>query len=220
MLNNKTNLFNYAIVDSGTSSHMITPNTPCINKLVSNGLNIRLPNDTFTKSTHTADLDLPFLDKQAKNSHVVPAFKDYSLFSVPQLTKLGYTVIFDERVRIMKNGIEIHNGHFDKNSQLFWIRVTQQSNDRLKIQAAPTQVSSANAYSQNFERCKNKDLANFYHRCLLCPKKSTFLDAIRNNHFIGWPGLNEELIKKYLDPQPITEQGHMHHSSKNVRPTN
>ena len=61
-------------------------------------------------------MDMPFLTPEATHSHIVPTFKDYSLFLVVQLTRLGYRVIFDDRVIIMNKGIKIHDGHFDKNT--------------------------------------------------------------------------------------------------------
>ena len=209
----------YAIVDSGTTTHMLTPHAPCVNKTSCSGIPIKLPNNTFTKSSHTANMDMPFLSPEATKSHIVPAFKDYSLFSVAQLTRLGYRVIFDDRVIIMKNGIEIHDGHFDEKSGLFWIKITQNSLRTPPTINSPLKNFTANAFAQQIEKCKNKELATFYHRCLLCPVKSTFLAAIKNNQFSTWPGLTTELISKYLEPQENTAQGHMRHSFKGVKST-
>ena len=79
----------YAVVDSGTTSHMLTPYAPCTNKTSCSGIPIKLPNNTFTKSSHTANMDMPFLCAEATRRHLVPSFKEYSLFSVAQLTRLG-----------------------------------------------------------------------------------------------------------------------------------
>ena len=201
--------FEYATLDSGTTTHMLIPHIPCVNKNSCSGIPIKLPNNTSTKSSHTANMDMPFLSPEATKSHIVPAFKDYSLFSVAQLTRLGYRVIFDDRVIIMKNGIEIHDGHFDEKSGLFWIKITQNSLRTPLTINSPLKNFTANAFAQQIVKCKNKELATFYHRCLLCPVKSTFLAAIKNNQFSTWPGLTTELINKYLEPQENTTQGHM-----------
>ena len=209
------NLDDYAIVDSGTTAHMLTPHTKCINKTKCSGIPIRMPNNTYTQSSHSANLDIPSLPEDATRGHVVPAFQDYSLFSIAQLTRLGYQVFFGENVRIMKNGIVIHDGHFDETSGLFWIRITKPP----QITPIKNTLYVANAYTQDFERCTKKELATFYHRCLNCPVKSTFLTAIRKNHFLGWPGLTVELIQKYLENQPNTTQGHMRHTFQGIKTT-
>ena len=51
--------------------------------------------------------------------------------------------------------------------------------------------------------CKQQncaDLAQFLHACAGAPVASTWCRAIDNGHFITWPGLTTQLIKKHLPP--------------------
>ena len=53
------------------------------------------------------------------------------------------------------------------------------------------------------------DLAKYLHATLLSPTLPTLVQAINNNHFVTWPGLTTNLIKKYLPKSIFTYQGHM-----------
>ena len=50
-----------------------------------------------------------------------------------------------------------------------------------------------------------KDLANYLHGCCFWPVKSTFLKAIKNNHFSSWPGLDSILITNHLSSSTHTQ---------------
>ena len=41
-------------------------------------------------------------------------------------------------------------------------------------------------------------LAKYLHATCLSPVQSTFVKAIKNNHFISWPGLTTDLIQRNL----------------------
>ena len=57
----------------------------------------------------------------------------------------------------MKNGIEIHDGHFDENSGLFWIKITQNSS-RTPSQIKPKiDTFTANAFAQQIANAKIKN---------------------------------------------------------------
>ena len=137
---------------------------------------------------------MPNLPSEVTQCHIVPAFKDYSLFSVAQLTQHGYKVIFGDRVIIMKNGVEIYDGHFDKKSGLFWIKIAHSPKHNPSIPKTIVDHFTANTFTQQLDRSSKKELATFYHRCLLCPVKTTLIKAIKNNHFSTWPGLTLSLI--------------------------
>jgi hypothetical protein len=64
-----------------------------------------------------------------------------------------------------------------------------------------------------------RDIIRFHHRCLWSPTKSTFVDALKNNHFVGWPALNTPLVQRHLDLQESTLMGHMDQQRQNVRST-
>ena len=54
-----------------------------------------------------------------------------------------------------------------------------------------------------------RELAQYLHKACFSPAISTFLTAIKNNHFTTWPGLTEDLIKNHLPVSEATVKGHM-----------
>ena len=116
---------------------------------------------------------MPTLCSEATKAHIVDDFK-FSLFSIPQLTKLGYTVIFDDAVSVMKNDQFVLKGHFDKETNLFWIPLSPPSHEKQFVH---------NIVASEIPSMSKDDITNFYHRTLLCPRSPTLTAAIQRNAF-------------------------------------
>ena len=63
------------------------------------------------------------------------------------------------------------------------------------------------------------DLIRYLHACSFSPPITTFLKAVKNGNFVTWPGITEQLIKKYLTPSIATAKGHLDQERKNVQST-
>ena len=63
------------------------------------------------------------------------------------------------------------------------------------------------------------ELAQFLHGACFSPVVSTFVKAIKNNHFTTWPGLSEKLITKHLPPAIATSFGHQNKERQGVQST-
>ena len=63
------------------------------------------------------------------------------------------------------------------------------------------------------------DLARFLHAACFSPVPSTFIKAIKNNHFSTWPGLTSELITKHLPMSIATAKGHLNQERQNIQST-
>ena len=76
-------------------------------KLSNNPLTINLLDGTQLKSTHTCEINVPWLPKSARNAHVVLGMSHTSLVSVKVLTDAGCKVIYymDEYRFYFKNTI-------------------------------------------------------------------------------------------------------------------
>ena len=73
----------------------------------------------------------------------------------------------------------------------------------------------------NLEQLNSKKgIIEFLHTALFSPVKSTWLRAIRRNHFITWPGINSHDVTKYLQPTIATAKGHLDRKIKNINSTN
>ena len=60
------------------------------------------------------------------------------------------------------------------------------------------------------------ELVEWLHHCAGAPVKTTWMKAIKNNHYHTWPGLTAELVSKDLAPSIITLKGHIHQEKGNL----
>lgn len=63
-------------------------------------------------------------------------------------------------------------------------------------------------------------MIKFLHAAAGYPVISTWLKAIRKNHFMSWPGLSAETVRRHLLPSPHTGKGHMKTVRQNRHPKN
>ena len=61
--------------------------------------------------------------------------------------------------------------------------------------------------------------STYVHAALFSPSKFTLLKALRNNNFIGWPGLTTQNVEKNLDETVATAKGHLDQERSNLRST-
>jgi hypothetical protein len=88
-----------SIADSGATSHFVTIDAPAINRKVTNNpLAITTANGKLMYSTHTAELNIPYLPFAARLCHVVPKLDPYSLVSIGQLCDADCDVLFQLKV--------------------------------------------------------------------------------------------------------------------------
>ena len=62
-------------------------------------------------------------------------------------------------------------------------------------------------------------LIHYLHACCFSPPIATSLKAVKNGNFITWPGLTENLMRKYLQPSITTAKGHLDQERKNLQTT-
>ena len=76
------NWVEYAVSDLGAAGHFLVEGAPVVNKrLASKPINITLPNGKMIKSTHTCNLDVPWMSHQMTEAHIVPGLTHLSLIS-------------------------------------------------------------------------------------------------------------------------------------------
>ena len=90
-----TNIKEWAILDSGATSHFLVTDAPATHIVPANSpLAVQLPDGTHVHSTHTCDLDLLLLPQQGQQGHIIPGLASHSLLSVVRLCNAGCEVIF------------------------------------------------------------------------------------------------------------------------------
>jgi len=62
-------------------------------------------------------------------------------------------------------------------------------------------------------------LATYHHHTLFAPTEKTLRQAIRNNHFVSWPGLTQSTLSAGLMPSEATAKGHMKQEKNNFQST-
>ena len=97
---------NYAISDSGATAHFICEGAPVVNvRPATIPLKITLPNGEKIESTHTCNLDIPWMSHAMTQAHIVPGLSHSSLISTKQLCDAGCQVVFDlDECRVIKEG--------------------------------------------------------------------------------------------------------------------
>ena len=63
------------------------------------------------------------------------------------------------------------------------------------------------------------DLITYLHAAAGFPVKKTWIRAIQQGHYIGWPGLTADRVHKYLSPKIETALGHMHKIKQGTKST-
>ncbi len=105
---------NSALSDSGASSHFIVNGANVINKqLDRNPITITLPDGATLQSTHTCNVNIPWLQDEATRARIVPGLAHSSLLSTASFCDAGYTVTFDAQVCQIfdKEELVLEGGH-------------------------------------------------------------------------------------------------------------
>ena len=91
-----TKAIHYAVFDSGATGNFIIEGTPVVNKCVDmNPVSITLPDGQRITSTHTCNLDIPWLPHSITEAHIVPGLSHSSLISTRNFCDAGCKVEFD-----------------------------------------------------------------------------------------------------------------------------
>ena len=162
-----------------------------------------MPDGNNIASTHQGIL--PWVTPLNMKAHVLPALSQ-SLISIGKLCDVGCTATFDaKRVTIT---------HHDKT-------ILQGQRNQHGLWTIPSQKQEPPRHEANFtiHDALSKDIIKFLHLSLFSPTKTTLLKAIKNHHFVGWPGLTEHNVKRYLTIQEPTIMGHMDQQRQNARST-
>ena len=90
----------YAVSDSGATGHFLVEGAPVVNKRVANKpIHITLPNGKIIKSTHTCNLDIPWMPHQMTEAHIVLGLTHSSLISTRKFCEAGWKVSFNKQER-------------------------------------------------------------------------------------------------------------------------
>eukprot|EP00804_Cyclotella_cryptica_P000700 CCRYP_000984-RA/>CCRYP_000984-RA protein AED:0.37 eAED:0.21 QI:0/0/0/1/0/0/3/0/1009 len=115
----------YAIFDSGATAHFLVSTAHVVNKRPAlKPLTIRLPNGKNIVSTHTCNLDLPWLPHSITEAHIVPGLSHSSLISTRKFCDAGCQVTLDQQsCKIYYQGALVLTGTRDETTGLWKVPI-------------------------------------------------------------------------------------------------
>jgi hypothetical protein len=212
------------IVDTGCTGHFLMMQGPYRNPVPANpAIHVTLPSGQSIQSTHTAELDIPHLPRDARTCHVFPDLTAGSLLSVGVLTDHGCQVLFDkEQVTIFRGPQVILKGRREANTCLWTINLTGPPTDAPTF--APTALTAAACADSlvHTALATTATVANrvaFLHAAMFSPAISTWCAAIDAGRFITWPSLTSAQVRRHAPFSIPMLKGHMDQSRANQRST-
>ena len=212
-----------AIFDSGASNHYFQIKAPLQNKeRTLLGPSVTLPDGNTMKATHSTSLQLPQLSPNGNLVHLFPQLKSANLISIGQLCDDGCMVVFHkDLVLVAKHNNLVLKGTRNHNNGMWEIPLPLQEKLPHILHDNDTSIHYIDKHNQQFangiikKETTINDLINFLHAACFSPSPSTWIEAIRRNYFLSWPGLTAKAVRKYLTPSPATAKGHLDQSQKN-----
>eukprot|EP00804_Cyclotella_cryptica_P003417 CCRYP_018563-RA/>CCRYP_018563-RA protein AED:0.22 eAED:0.19 QI:0/0/0/1/0.33/0.25/4/0/1155 len=217
----------YAIFDSGATAHFLVSTAHVVNKRPAlKPLTIRLPNGKHIVSTHTCNLDLPWLPHSITEAHIVPGLSHSSLISTRKFCDAGCQVTLDQHsCKIYYQGALILTGTRDETTGLWKVPIHPhqpphpgQYSKPSPPHAAPNCTACHTASNMYTLPSKQQQL-KYMHQAFFSPPIATLLKAINNNQLQGFPLMTRDLVRKYLAPSPATSKGHMKRPRTGIRST-
>ena len=154
---------------------------------------------------------------------ILPALKSSSLVSLGQLCDDQCVVLLSNKdLHVIKDNKIIMQGKRNPTDGLWDIPIAHpSSHSRAFSQKTPHKINQLSHKIQVILRQKQsaKELAQYLHASCFSPVISTWIQAIKNNNFISWPGLTPDLIQKHLPLSQATVQGHLHRERQKLQST-
>jgi hypothetical protein len=196
------------IIDSGSTGHYFATGAPLHNvQPTKDPLPVRVANQDYMHSTHTAELPIASLPKAAKQAHIFPALGNTSLLSVPQLCDTDCVATFTKnKCTITFEGQEIITGTRNPGTDGLWTTVLPTQSEPQAFPAIHNQATPAN-------------LVVFAHAALFSPALSTLDMALSKGFLPPFTGLSRETLRKYPPHSEATVMGHLDNKRKNIQST-
>eukprot|EP00804_Cyclotella_cryptica_P004967 CCRYP_014094-RA/>CCRYP_014094-RA protein AED:0.12 eAED:0.01 QI:0/0/0/1/1/1/2/0/1245 len=212
----------YTILDSGATAHFRIKGAMVKNKQPTcNPLKIKLPDGSVIQSTHTCNLDIPWLPDSVTEAHIVPGLAHSLLVATRKFCDAGCKIIFDlDGCRIIYKGNVVLTGTRDPSSGLWRVPINPTStlttlNHRDLSNVKKDQQYAANLYTLTFKQQQLK----YMHQSFFSPPPHTLIKAINNGQLEGIPFMKADLVRKYLAPSPAISKGRMKRPRQGIRST-
>jgi hypothetical protein len=209
------------ISDSGATGHFLQADAPVTNtQIAHNPIQITLPDGNTIQSTHTCNLDIPWLPATITAAHLVPKLSHTSLLATRQFCDNGCEVTFTKKeCKVTIDGTTVLAGPRDPSTKLWHLPINPtnlQPNANLTNPA--TDQHTHNALSAYTLPTKQQAL-KFMHQIMFCPPIPTLIKAIENGQLRTFPHLTVKNVRKHLEPSPATAKGRIRMNRQGLRST-
>ena len=128
----------WAIADAGATGHFVMAGAPVINvKPTTNPIRITLPDGQTIMSTHTCNLNIPWLPDFMTEAHIVPGMAHSSLISIKKFCDGGCKVMYDEyEVRVFYKGKMVLSGGRDARTGLWLLPIAEKDEKQRQVNTA------------------------------------------------------------------------------------
>eukprot|EP00984_Skeletonema_dohrnii_P002769 scaffold955_cov79-Skeletonema_dohrnii-CCMP3373.AAC.11 len=216
----------YAIGDSGATDHFLIEGAPVTNKREAvNPITITQPDGTTIKSTHTCNLDIPWLPAEMTAGHIVPGLSHSSLISIRRFCDAGCKVVFDiDECRVYYQGRLVLSGGREPRTGLWRLPINPVSPHRQEtVQGLdlhipmnhPMNDAAMNVYTIPYRQNQVK----YMHQTFFSLPKHTLIKAINNDQLEGIPFMKADMLRKHLADSPATSKGRMKKPKAGIRST-
>jgi hypothetical protein len=211
-----------ALSNSGATSHFIRDGAHVVNKQIdTNPITITLPDGATIQSTHTCNMDIPWLRQEATKAHIVPGLAHASLLATAKFCDAGYTISFDAlQCKIFDGTTLVLKGERDTASNL-WRLPLQPTAPPPRDRARPGNLANNSTHTTTKNVGTHEVIHNvhtiphlqnrvkFMHQVFFCPPIQTLLRAANLGFLDGFPFLTADLIHKHLPKSPATAKGRL-----------
>ncbi len=208
------------ISDSGATGHFLVADAPVTNKRIAkNPIKITLPDGNIISSSHTCNLNIPWLPDAMTAAHIVPGLSHASLLATRQFCDAGCKVTFDHQYcTVIYKGDTVLQGGRDPKTKLWTLPINPKTATTTTdtTTAAPWTTDMANtAYTMPTK----PQAVQFMHQTLFCPPTQTLIKAINNGQLKGFPHMTADNVRKHLKPSPATTKGRLKMNKQGIRST-
>ncbi len=195
-----------AKLDSGASRHYFTTSDSTALRNVrpfTDVIPVSLPNGDELHAQNQGNLPIPHLTADATQTRILDGLNT-SLVSVGQLCDDGCVATFKkDSVIVTKNTKVVLQGKRNYSDGLWNINFPASESLNFIIEKGRSA----------------KDLSQYLHASLFSPVLSTLLYAIKNNHLITFPGINDINFAKHLPKSVFTAMGHLDQERSGLQST-
>jgi hypothetical protein len=221
-----------AISDTGVTAHFLTENAPAINiKPAITPLHVTMPNGNILTSTHTCNLDIPWLPAHVTEAHIIPGLSHSSLIAARKFCDKGYKIVYTAETCTVSdpNDRVILTGKRDDTTGLWHLPVNPQQHppdtrnshstkNPLPNQPAPPNTEQHAVYNvYTIPYLQNR--LKYMHQAMFCPPITTLINAANEGFLQGFPFMTQDLISKHLVKTPATAKGRMKKAKAGIRST-